>query len=433
MVAKITTPKTVNRALNYNEQKVNAGKAECLYAGNFLQEANELNFYQKLSRFEHQNSLNERAKTNTLHISLNFDAEDKLSRGKLLEIGCNYIQKIGFGEQPYLLYQHHDAGHTHLHIVTTSIKNSGQRIDTFNIGKNQSETARKSLELEYSLVRAESKKHGQKPEQKSQNNFEHRIVSAQRVHYGKMETKRAIQNVLDVVINQYKYSSIAELNAVLKQYNVMADRGTEGSIMYEKKGLYYRALDDNGNKIGVPIKASLFHQKPTFNLLEQKFEQNESLKPDFKKHVKMAIDWALHSKTHTLSSLEKDLQKEGIQTVIRRNEAGVVYGITYIDYKNKVVFNGSDLGKEFSAKGLIERMVQKMINPPQISLLRKANTNNLLLPKKLQLQDIAGEKEKNNSLEKAIELVMNPVNENNYLPYQLLQKKRKRKKNSLHL
>ena len=127
----------------------------------------------------------------------------------------------------------------------------------------------KSLELEYNLVRAESKGNQQN---KSKNSaaFEHRIVSASKVQYGKMETKRAIQNVLDVVINQYKYSSLAELNAVLKQYNVMADRGTENSIVYQKKGLYYRVLDESGNKIGVPVKASLFHQKPTLSFLGAK-------------------------------------------------------------------------------------------------------------------------------------------------------------------
>ena len=368
MVAKITSPGSAKRALNYNEQKVKLEKAECLYAGNFLQEANELNFYQKLKRFEHQNALNQGAKTNTLHISLNFDAKDKLSQEKLIEIASGYMEKIGFGKQPYLVYQHYDAGHSHLHIVTSSIQNDGRRINTFNIGRNQSESARKSLELEYNLIPAESKKQKQNQEQKIQNIFEKRIVNAAKVQYGKMETKRAIQNVLDDVINQYKYSSIAELNAVLKQYNVMADRGREDSLLYQKKGLYYRALDDNGNKIGVPIKASLFHQKPTLKLLEQKFQLNESLKPDLKKHVKVAIDWALHSKTHTLSSLEKDPQKEGIQMVIRRNEEGIVYGMTYIDYKNKVVFNGSDLGKEYSAKGLIERMAQKMIKKPEVSL-----------------------------------------------------------------
>ena len=432
MVAKITTPKSINRALNYNEQKVKSGKAECLYAGNFLQEAHELNFYQKLERFEHQNSLNQIAKTNTLHISLNFDEEDKLSREKLIEIASSYMEKIGFGEQPYLVYQHHDAGHAHLHIVTTSIQRDGRRIDTFNIGKNQSETARKSLELEYSLVPAESKKKVVSYEQKVNPNIQHRILSAEKVQYGKMETKRAIQNVLDAVINQYKYSSLAELNAVLKQYNVMADRGREDSLLYQKKGLYYRALDENGNKIGVPIKASLFHQKPTLNLLEQRFQVNESLKPELKKHVRVSIDWALHNKTHTLTSLEKALQKEGVQAVIRRNEQGIVYGMTYIDHKNKVVFNGSDLGKEYSAKGLIERMTQKIINKSQGSLLQEPKPSNSLLPKKEKHFDFAGEKEENFGSEKAIKQIMSPVKENNYLPYQLIQKKGKKKKSPLH-
>src|SRR5579862_1118571 len=111
----------------------------------------------------------------------------------------------------------------------------------------------------------------------------------------------------------------------LKQYNVMADRGTENSITYQKKGLYYRILDEDGNKIGVPVKASLFHQKPTLNFLEQKFEQNTALKSDFKRRVKVAIDFALHGKTHTLASFEKDLQKEAIQLVVRRNDEGMVY------------------------------------------------------------------------------------------------------------
>ena len=103
MVAKITTPGSIKRALNYNEQKVKSGKAECLYAGNFLQEVNELNFYQKLERFERQNSLNQRAKINTLHISLNFDSQDKLSTEKLVEIASKYMKKIGSANRRFPL------------------------------------------------------------------------------------------------------------------------------------------------------------------------------------------------------------------------------------------------------------------------------------------------------------------------------------------
>ena len=45
MVAKITTPHRISAALNYNENKVSQGKAECLYAANYLSEANAMNLF----------------------------------------------------------------------------------------------------------------------------------------------------------------------------------------------------------------------------------------------------------------------------------------------------------------------------------------------------------------------------------------------------
>jgi hypothetical protein len=72
MVAKITVPITINRALIYNEQKVQKGMAKCIYANGFLKEAGQLNFYEKLHQFERLISLNKGAATNTVHISLNF-------------------------------------------------------------------------------------------------------------------------------------------------------------------------------------------------------------------------------------------------------------------------------------------------------------------------------------------------------------------------
>ena len=50
MVAKITIPKSIEAALNYNEKKVQKGTAQCLYAGNYLNDAKKMNFYQKLER-----------------------------------------------------------------------------------------------------------------------------------------------------------------------------------------------------------------------------------------------------------------------------------------------------------------------------------------------------------------------------------------------
>src|ERR1700674_2317352 len=152
MVARITIPMSIHRALNYNEQKMQKGQAECIYAHNFLKEADKLNFYEKLHHFEQLNSLNKRAATNTLHVSLNFDPSEKFDKEKLSEIARVYMQKIGFAEQPFLVYHHHDAGHPHIHIVATNIKKDGKRISLHNIGRNESTEARKQIELMYKLV-----------------------------------------------------------------------------------------------------------------------------------------------------------------------------------------------------------------------------------------------------------------------------------------
>jgi|GEM_PF-3593860 len=52
MVARINTSKSILKALNYNEQKVKNGKAECICASGFIKDNNELNFYNKLNHFE---------------------------------------------------------------------------------------------------------------------------------------------------------------------------------------------------------------------------------------------------------------------------------------------------------------------------------------------------------------------------------------------
>lgn len=347
MVAKVTVPHSIKRALNYNEQKAQKGQAECLYANGFLKEAGNLNFYEKLERFEKLNELNQRATTNTLHVSLNFDPSEKLSKEQMIAIAKAYMEKMGFGDQPYLVYVHHDAGHPHIHIVSTAIKKDGKRISLHNIGRNQSTVARKEIEKEFNLVRAEDQ-----PKKKQQK----LDTPAQKVKYGKAETKRAITNVLDAVLDKYKFTSLEELNAILKQYNVVADRGSKGSIIYQKGGLVFRVLDENGKKVGVPVKASKIYSQPTLKNLEKKFEANKILREPHKKTLKTKIDWIMLQKPKSMEDLQRLLQQEKITLVIRQNEEGRVYGLTYIDNNTKCVFNGSDLGKGYSAKAMLEKL-----------------------------------------------------------------------------
>jgi hypothetical protein len=424
MVAVIKTGHSIRRILNYNEQKVKERVAKCLFAANYAKDAEDLTFHNKLNRLLNQAALNENVTRNSVHISLNFDPSEKLSDEQLKDISETYMHKIGFGEQPYLVYQHHDAGHPHIHIVTIKVRADGSRIDMQNIGRNQSETARKEIEKLFGLLKAEDSK------KRQQQGL--RAVNAQRVQYGKSATKRAITNVLDVVLNTYKYASFPELNAVLKQYNVLADKGSEGSRIYENKGLVYRVLDAAGNPTGVPIKASDFYNKPTLKYLQEKFLENETAKEPHRKRVKNAIDLVFLKRVSLpFHDLIKALQKAGIDTVVRQNEEGVIYGITFVDHTSKCVFNGSALGKQYSSKALLERC----------SITNRINDKEAIKrPAKEQSIHITGEIEAANKMQNAVnkgalidsplDLITAPVYTDGYLPHQLKNNKKKKRKRS---
>jgi len=407
MVAKIKIGKSVRGILNYNENKVKESQSQCISASGYGVEHNDLSFYQKLNRLENLQEKNSRVKTNAVHISLNFDPSEKLSKTQLSEIAGRYMEKIGFSNQPYLIYQHYDAGHPHIHLITTNVQENGKAISLHNIGRERSEPARKELELEYGLVQAESRS------QKQQQSL--KPFPMEKLNYGQTETKRAITNIVNTIVRQYNFTSLAEFNAVLKQYNVVADRGNEDTRMYKENGLVYSAIDEQGNKLGVAIKASAIYNKPTLKNLEQQFQKNGQSRKLYKEMLKERIDKALKPYAKlSRNDLEYLLKKENIKVLFRENKEGLVYGITYIDQFKKSVFNGSDLGKEYAAKGLGERLVIEDQVPRQGA-------------KRSQQQDQHSHPQYKNQSSNLLEDLLQNRRLDDYLPGQL-QKKRKKKK-----
>src|SRR6266498_4039837 len=122
MVAVINCSSSLRNALHYNENKLKQQTAKLIHSANYGKDTELLGFTDKIGRLEKLAKLNERTKVNSIHISLNFDPSENISVEKLQEISDVYMQKIGFSQQPYLVYQHYDAGHPHIHVVTTNIK-----------------------------------------------------------------------------------------------------------------------------------------------------------------------------------------------------------------------------------------------------------------------------------------------------------------------
>ena len=383
MVARITTGKSIRGMLYYNENKVADAEAALILSSGFAGDTSGMNVNQKLRRFQHLTQMRPSVKTNAVHISLNFHSSEKLSNDHLQKIAGSYMEKIGFGDQPFLVYRHDDSAHLHLHIVTTNITADRKRIYTHDIGRTLSEPARKAIEQEFNLVRAESKQFKKEAGIKA--------ADPEQARYGQLPTKRAISNVLTAVTRDYQFTSLAEYNAILKCFNVVALRGAEHTAMYEKKGLMYSLLNAKGEAIGVPIKASAFYNKPTFRNLEFKFDLNREKRKLYKDELKNSIDQVLgHYTTITKATFVKELKEQGIDIAFRQNEQGFIFGVTFIDHHNKVVFNGSDLGKAYSAKAITDRFAgeNKQVKPEKEPAMRPArrSSHQAEIPQKTYLK-----------------------------------------------
>ncbi len=138
MVVRMKCGKSIRGAISYNEAKVRDGSAELILASKFGCEVSVLPFSQKLKRFELLNDNCTRSAYNTMHLSLNFSPEDQLDNEQLQQIASDYMRRIGFGDQPYLVYRHSDTNHDHIHIVTTPVLPSGRTINLHNLVQRKS-------------------------------------------------------------------------------------------------------------------------------------------------------------------------------------------------------------------------------------------------------------------------------------------------------
>lgn len=349
MHAQILTNRNVSKTLGYHEQKVIHGKADYLLAENFLKDRDQLSRKDKLFHIQRLTSLSQRARQVTLHILINFHPDDKLSNEKMAILAREYMQKIGMEQRPYLVYRHYDAAHPHMHMVGSAIREDGKAIDLYELINGRSARITKEMEIEHSLVKWEfQQQHIEKYAS---------LKDAQKIRYGHDPMAESITRVLNDVIDKYKYTTLAELNVILRLYNVKALRGQPTSRLYQKKGLLYCTLNEKGKTIGQPIKASAFYNKPTLAYLENKFTVNQSLRQPDRSRITNAIDWSLGKYSLDLPALRTALQKEHITTILQKDRSGQPVNIWYLDQQTHSIFEGAALGDRYRVQSLQQRCI----------------------------------------------------------------------------
>ena len=109
--------------------------------------------------------------------------------------------------------------------------------------------------------------------------------------------------------------------------------------------------DENGKPICTPIKSSLIGKRFGFEGVEKRIAYNaqEFRAKRWQPKIRNDVALAMHGCRGNREEFVRLLGSKGIDVVFRENDAGRIYGVTFIDHHNREVYNGSRLGKEFSA------------------------------------------------------------------------------------
>lgn len=343
MVAKINYGSSLYGALAYNGEKVNEGVAKILETNKVFSPADGTHDISAcMQDFMAYMPSHVLTKKPVIHISLNPHPDDRLSDEQFSDIAREYIEKMGYGNQPFVVYKHEDIDRHHLHIVTLAVDERGKKI---NDGNNFYTSTRilKELEQKYGLIPAQMRK-------------EREAFRLKKVCYGDEENlKKQLASVIRPAAKFYHCPSFKEYRALLSTYNICVEevKGDVNGKTY--MGLLYFASDDKGNKVGKVFKSSLFGKSVGYEALQNRFKiSKEKMKEKHLASKTKAVVAGALKRSATREDFRGNLHRRGVDVLFRENEEGRLYGITFIDHNNGCVVNGSRLGKELSANAVAE-------------------------------------------------------------------------------
>ena len=336
MIAKISSTENLGGALGYNFKKVEKGEASVLLAAELYQ--NKEGRYTMEEVFADMEALIPkkcRTKKTVFHCSLNPHPDEKLSEEQLVQIAKEYMEALGYGNQPYIVFKHNDIAREHIHIVSLRVDGEGKKInDRFE--KRRSKQIIDTLERKYNLI-------------PSSKVSEKAVTETPKVDTIKGNIKEQVANVAHMVLKHYRFCSLGEFNAILSKYNLAVEEVKTEFRGKKYDGLVYVPTDDKGGKVSTPIHASDIGRGVGYTAVQNRMQKSKQAIKPLISTIRYRVLQTMRTSPQTEEELRQRLEGQGLRVVIRKNESGRIYGITFIDDKEGIALNGSRLGKGYAA------------------------------------------------------------------------------------
>ena len=336
MIAKISSTENLGGALGYNFKKVEKGEANILLAAELYQDKDgRYTMEDVLADMEALIPKNGRTKKTVFHCSLNPHPDEKLSDERLTQIAKEYMEALGYGNQPYIVFKHNDIAREHIHIVSLRIDGEGKKInDKFE--KRRSKQITDTLERKYDLI----------PSSKVADKA---VEETPKIDITRGNIKEQVASVVRTVLKHYRFCSLGELNAILSAYNLAVEEVKTEFRGKKYDGLVYVPTDDKGGKVSTPIHASDIGRGVGYTAVQNRIQKSKKNVKPLIPTVRNKVLQTMRTSPNTEKEFRQRLEEQGLRVVIRKNDNGRIYGITFIDDEQGVAFNGSRLGKGYAA------------------------------------------------------------------------------------
>ena len=350
MIAKISSTENLGGALGYNFKKMQHNEAVVLCV-NELRKGFDGTFQMDKVLADMQRAIPEqcRTKKTVFHCSLNPHPDEKLTDEEFTQIAKEYMEALGYGNQPYIVFKHNDIAREHIHIVSLRVDFDGNKINDKFEGR-RSKKITNALEKKYNLI-------------PSSKVSERTTTETPKVNVVQGNIKEQVANTVRSAMKHYTFCSLGELNAVLRKYNLAVEEVKTEYRGKQYDGLVYVPTDDKGNKVSTPIHASDIGRGVGYTAVQNKMLKSKQMVKPLIPTVRRKVLEVMRTSPHTEERLRQRLEKQGLQVVIRKNDNGRIYGITFIDDEKGIALNGSRLGKGYAANKFNEYFSNPENNP----------------------------------------------------------------------
>lgn len=302
MIVKILKPSATFKGVRYNTNKVDKDKGELMKVANFgaLQALQNLRPKDYVNYLEAQSAASKRTKYPQLHAVISCKGRSH-SKQELTAIAEQWLNGMGYGQQPYLLVFHKDTANNHVHIVSTRVDRDGKKIND-----------------SFEKIRA----------------YEvlNRIVGVDE----KQEIDKNIEKALS-----YDFSTRAQFMMLLEArgYSLKLSDGVYQISRYGKRQGTV-SLEQVDAKIGTFDKdiARLAQLRAVFAKYSNQYDPAVI-------HVPAPLPGSRPSAPSGYTSAMAQMlsEKFGVQIIFHGKDGKPPYGYTLIDHSRKMVYKGKDL------------------------------------------------------------------------------------------